>query len=149
MDINLYQRETALIASEQSGLLDEASQRLAAGERLSRLEMNGVLHALQVLSENAIGKAKHILNIQGEAVPVSAYDSFSALAACGMIRLERLDEWQAVIGLRNRIVHDYMNIDLNLIQQLVMERRYQFVTEFLMAPIVSRVEIVNMMADGK
>ena len=61
MQLDLYQIETVQIAREQSSLLDEASRRLSNGETLSRLEQNGVLHALQVLIENTIGKAKQIL----------------------------------------------------------------------------------------
>ncbi len=81
----LYQAETAQIAGEQSSLLDEARQKVQVGETLSRLEENGVLHALQMLIENAIGKAKQILKVKGEPVPVSAYDALAALVRIGVI----------------------------------------------------------------
>jgi uncharacterized protein YutE (UPF0331/DUF86 family) len=132
MRLDVYQKETALIAAEQSSLLDEAADRLLTGGVLSRLELNGVLHALQVLVENSIGKTKQLLNFSGHQVPVSAYDSFTALADNGIIGHEQLDEWRSVIGLRNRIVHDYMNIDMDLVKDLVREKHYRFVTEFLM-----------------
>ena len=70
MRLDLYQAETAYVAGEQSSLLDEVRHKLRAGEKLSRLEENGVLHALQMLIENAIGKAKQILSAKGEPVPV-------------------------------------------------------------------------------
>jgi hypothetical protein len=54
MRLDLYQAETALIAQEQTSLLDEARMTLLAGGTLSRLEQNGVLHAIQVLVENAL-----------------------------------------------------------------------------------------------
>ncbi len=132
MRLDVYQMETATIAAEQSSLLDEAADRLAAGGVLSRLELNGVLHALQVLVENSIGKSKQLLNFSGYQVPVSAYDSFTALADKGIIRHEQLDEWRSAIGLRNRIVHDYMNIDMEMVKDLVRGKRYRFVTEFLL-----------------
>lgn len=52
----------------------------------------------------------------------------------------RLDIYQAetartadaIIGLRNRIVHEYMNIDLQLIERMVLEQREQFVLDFLL-----------------
>ena len=69
MRLDLYQAETAQIASEYSSLLDEARQQLSAGGTLSRLEQNGVLHALQVLIENAIGKAKQILKAVIKSYP--------------------------------------------------------------------------------
>jgi uncharacterized protein YutE (UPF0331/DUF86 family) len=43
------------------------------------LEQSGVLHALQILIENSIGKAKHLLKQANKLVPVSAYDAFASL----------------------------------------------------------------------
>lgn len=133
MRLDLYQAETAHIAREQGALLDEARVRLLNGTALSRLEQNGVLHALQVLIENAIGKSKQILKAAGEPVPVSAYDTFAALARCKGIREDELPAWNSVIGLRNRIVHDYMNIDMAHVLEIVQTGRHEFVTAFLLA----------------
>lgn len=135
MRLDLYQAETAHIAQEQSSLLDEARSMLLAGKTPTRLEQNGILHALQILVENAIGKAKQLLKAVGEPVPVSAYDSFSALATQGRIAMSDLQAWNAIIGLRNRIVHDYMNIDMALVLELVRTEQYHFVAVFLLAPI--------------
>jgi uncharacterized protein YutE (UPF0331/DUF86 family) len=135
MRLDLYQAETARIATEQSVLLALAKQRLVDGLTLNLLEQGGVLHALQILIENAIGKAKQLLKAQDEAVPVSAYDAFAALARRGTIPLDQLPAWNAIIGLRNRIVHDYMNIDMQRVQELVAMGRYEFVTVFLLQPI--------------
>lgn len=133
MRLDLYQAETARIATEQSALPGMAEQRLAQGLLLTPLEQNGVLHALQVLIENAIGKAKQLLKGSGEVVPISAYDAFATLARQGKIDQEQLSAWNAVIGLRNRIVHDYMNIDMPKVLDLVRQGRYHFVTGFLLA----------------
>ena len=135
MRLDLYQAETAQIASEYSSLLDEARQQLSADGTLSRLEQNGVLHALQVLIENAIGKAKQILKAKGEPVPVSAYDALAALARLRVIAEADLQAWNAAIGLRNRIVHEYMNIDIERVLELVCADQHRFVTEFLLAPV--------------
>ena len=129
---DLYHLETLRIATEQTALLDEAAQRINSGPPLSALEQSGLLHALQVLIENAIGKAKQMLKAAGQPVPVSAYDAFSALSRRGEITVEQITEWNAVVGLRNRIVHDYMNVDMNRVQAWVVDGRYRFVTEFLL-----------------
>lgn len=135
MRLELYLAETARIAHEQTGLLDEARQRLLAGQTLNRLEQGGVLHALQILVENAIGKAKHTVKASGVPVPVSAYDAFSSLQQLGRIKGATIEEWNAIIGLRNRIVHDYMNVDMASVLELVREERYRMVTRFLLEPI--------------
>ena len=135
MRLDLYQSETALIAQEQSALLDEARATILAGGTLSRLEQNGVLHAIQVLVENGIGKAKQLLKAASRQVPLSAYDSFLGLAELGVVKTGDLTLWNAVIGLRNRIVHDYMDIDMHRVLDLVKNGQYRFITEFLLAPI--------------
>jgi len=138
MRLDLYHAETARIATEQSALLDVARQRLAEWSMLTQLEQNGVLHALQVLIANAIGKAKQLLIARGEAVPISAYDAFAALVRHGEIEPAQLTAWNALIGLRNRIVRDYMNIDMSKVLELVIQVRYHFVTEFLLTQPISK-----------
>lgn len=140
MRLDLYQAETALIAQEQSALLDEARATLLAGGGLSRLEQNGVLHAIQMLVENAIGKAKQLHKAADKQVPLSAYDSFLGLAELGVIKTNDLHAWNAAIGLRNRIVHDYMNIDMQRVLELVKNEQYRFITDFLLAPIAVGVK---------
>ena len=137
MRLDLYMIETARIAHEQGSLLEEARQRILAGQALNRLEQSGVLHALQVLVENAIGKAKHTVKACNAPVPVSAYDAFSSLQRLEKLGGGSIEEWNAIIGLRNRIVHDYMGIDMTVVLGLVRDRRYRLVTEFLMQPIAS------------
>lgn len=135
MRLDLYQAETERLAREQSAMLDEARLKLETGQPLSLLEQSGILHALQVLTENAIGKAKHMLKAAGEPVPVSAYDAFASLARRRAVPAEELAKWNNVIGIRNRIVHDYTNIDMNVVFDLVREAKYRFVAEFLLRPI--------------
>ena len=137
MRLDLYQSETALIAQDQAALLDEARAVLLAGGKLSRLEQNGVLHAIQVLVENGIGKSKQLLKASARQVPLSAYDSFLGLAEIGVVKTGDLTLWNAAIGLRNRIVHDYMNIDMHRVLELVKNGQYRFITEFLLAPITT------------
>ena len=135
MRLDLYQAESERIASEQMALLLEAKQRILSGAPLSRLEQGGVLHALQVLIENAIGKSKHLLKSAGEPVPESAYDVFAGLEQQGGINSQELQQWNSAIGLCNQIVHDYMNIDMRLVYELITNDRLQLIADFLRKPI--------------
>ena len=134
MRLDLYQRETARVAAEQGALLDLARAALQTGRPLTPLEDAGVLHALQVLIENAIGKAKQLLKTAGHPVPVSAHDAFAALATHHLIPQNDIPAWHAVVGLRNRIVHDYMNIDMAQVRAWVEDSRDRFVSRFLLEP---------------
>lgn len=135
MRLELYQQETERLARDLQAMLDDVSQRLHQQQALSSLEQAGVLHALQVLTENAIGKAKLKIKQRQQAVPVSAYDAFAQLHREQLIDDEAMRHWTAAIGLRNRIVHDYLNVDMSVIETLVKERRYELQVAFLLSPI--------------
>ena len=132
MRLELYQQETERLASDLQAMLDGVSQRLHQQQMLSALEQAGVLHALQVLTENAIGKAKVWIKQRQLPVPVSAYDAFAQLHREKIIDDEALRNWTAAISLRNRIVHDYLNMDMSIIESLVKERKYQLQVQFLL-----------------
>lgn len=132
MRLDLYQAETERIASEQTAVLEEARLALLSGRTLSALENNGILHALQILIENAIGKTKQWLKARGEPVPLSAYDAFSALVRTSLLDSADLPIWNALIGIRNRIVRDYMNIQMDRIHALIRQEDYRFISRFLM-----------------
>jgi uncharacterized protein YutE (UPF0331/DUF86 family) len=129
---DVYQAETVQVVAEQGALLDMARSLMAQGHGLSPLEQAGVLRALQVLIENAIGKSKHLLKAKGLPVPVSGYDAFANLVSQQQIDAADLPQWNAAVGLRNRIVHDYMNIDMEQVLALVVNKQDAFVREFLL-----------------
>jgi uncharacterized protein YutE (UPF0331/DUF86 family) len=131
MPLELYQAETARIAAEQAHLIAQAKSILQQGRELSPLEQSGVLHALQILIENAIGKAKQWLKAQQQPVPISGYDAFRTLLNINLIPATELPDWNAAIGLRNRLVHDYMNIDFRQIEALLMTDKTSFIVRFL------------------
>jgi uncharacterized protein YutE (UPF0331/DUF86 family) len=134
---DIYQAECERIANQQAAALDEAKLRLQVHAELSLLEQGGVLHAVQVLAENAIGKTKHWLKALGQPVPISAHDAFESLHLQGCISQQDLNEWRAIVGLRNRIVHDYLNVDPSFINGLVLENKHHFIADFLRQKISS------------
>ena len=135
MRLDIYLKETQQLAEVNGDVLEEVRQRLLKGEKLSRLEQSGVLHVLQVLIENAIGKAKHTLKHHKKTVPISAYDVFEMLGEHKVISVDERSQWSAIIGLRNKIVYDCMNIDPEIVLQLIKNKQHQLVIHFLMAPI--------------
>jgi hypothetical protein len=97
MRLDLYQAETARIAAEQCALLAEARAILQQGRPLTLLEQGGLLHALQILIENAIGKAKQLLKARQQPVKVSGYVAFKALVHCKLIDADDLPSWNAAV----------------------------------------------------
>ncbi len=131
MQLDIYLQETANHAARLEAMLVDAKSRLVSQGRLSPLEMGGALHAIQVLVENAIGKAKQLVKSSRGVTPVDAYAAFEDLVALGQLDADHLAAWRQAIGMRNRIVHDYLNIDEQILYELLQDNAYQFVVNFL------------------
>ena len=65
MDYDLYHEATLGIVRNQKAALQDAQALLESNGALIPLECNGLEHTLQLLVENAIGKAKHLLRQEG------------------------------------------------------------------------------------
>jgi uncharacterized protein YutE (UPF0331/DUF86 family) len=127
-----YQAETEKLARESATLLEEVRGRLDKGDVLSLLEQRGALHSIQILVENAIGKAKRRIKFLNQAVPVSGFDVFEVLAQNEVISNHDLVLWKKVIGLQNAIVHEYQEIHWESVALLLKEHKIQFVIDFLL-----------------
>lgn len=134
MKIALYQAETEKMCRLHQRILDEATQRLEVGDHFSDMEKLGIIHALQVLIENAIGKAKHLLKVKQKVIPVSAYDVFKLLQQINLISDVEKKQWDKTIGFRNTVVHEYMNVSEDIVFAIVRKQEYQFILDFLNKP---------------
>jgi len=134
MQLEMYQQETIKVAQKHEQILNEIHQKFEVKNELSSIEEQALLHSIQVITENAIGKARHWLKANNDSTTVSAYDVFEALKAIDVIGLEELNQWKKVIGLRNAIVHEYMKIDIELVLTVVKNKQYEFILQFLNRP---------------
>lgn len=80
-----------------------------------------------------IAAEQQALKAHGHPVPTSAHDAFASLVTHGLLDAAALPQWNAVIGLRNRLVHDYMNVNMAQVLALLAQRREWFVVDFLLA----------------
>lgn len=131
MQLNVYLRETANYAVRLEAMLLDAKARLVSEGMLSPLKTGGALHAIQVLVENAICKAKQLVKASTEVTPVDAYAAFAGLEMIGGVQRDDLTAWRQAIGMRNRIVHGYLNIDSHVLYALLREYAYRFIVDFL------------------
>jgi uncharacterized protein YutE (UPF0331/DUF86 family) len=96
---------------------------------LNQFEYRAAERTLQVIIEASIGIAKHLCKQLNGVAPVSAYQAFEILEGHG-VSIVKETNWKQIIGLRNALVHDYLNIDSAVIEQLVREKHYISVIEF-------------------
>lgn len=90
----------------------------------TRVERKGAERLLQELVEACIGVSKHLLKQQNKVLPSDAYAVFEKLMELQLIPSEENDEWKRVVGMRNAIVHDYLNLDEKVIRGVIANKMY-------------------------
>ncbi len=90
----------------------------------TRVERKGAERLIQTLVEACIGVSKHWLKQQNKILPVDAYSVFEKLMDLQLISTNEAQEWQRIIGMRNAIVHDYLNLDEKVIKATIVNKMY-------------------------
>lgn len=118
------QEQLAQLAEE----LQEISDILAQQGYLPTLVYRATERNLQLLVEACIGIAKHSLKAKGLVVPNDSRQAFAKLKAQGMD--SSTIDWNKVIGMRNVLVHDYLNLEQERIVQIIRGGYYLSLLEF-------------------
>jgi len=115
--------------SEHIEVLDELAQMSRAGN-LSRIERLAVERSLQVLIEACVGAAKHVCKRAGKQHLADAYGCMSK--AADIISAEVAPEdLKGAAGMRNAIVHDYLNLEWLRLKAVLNAEKYQLMFGFL------------------
>lgn len=120
----------ALILSELDGLHEILSLR-----PFSRYEYRAAERTLQILIEACIGIAKHWSKSILGVSPSDAYMAFQRLQEQGVEEVVATD-WRPIIGMRNALVHGYLNIDQSTVEFIIKARKYVQLGEFAKAGLV-------------
>jgi uncharacterized protein YutE (UPF0331/DUF86 family) len=99
---------------------------------LSRFEYRAAERSLQVLIEACIGIAKHWAKQEFKTAPVDAFGAFKLLIDHTLIDQDP-KEWRKVIAMRNALVHDYLNIDSQVVEAIIKEKVYERLVGFALA----------------
>ncbi len=94
---------------------------IVAERPLSNLEYRAAERTLQVAIEACIGIAKHWAKALAGHSPQDAYQAFEILVQRGELSADGLSGWRKIIGLRNALVHDYLNIDPEIIRSVIAQ----------------------------
>ena len=98
---------------------------------LSQLERSAAERSLQILVESAIGSAKHLNKKAGLPERLDNYQTIQQLTEELDIDPDYLPQLKGAIGMRNAIVHDYLNLDWELIQAVLDGKHYRRVADFV------------------
>ena len=117
------------VAQHLSGLseLSESIQQ----RPLTFNERSAVERNLQVLVEAAIGSSKHYLKKQNKPVPAEARANIERVYELLGITAPDINDMRGAIGMRNAIIHDYLNLDWRKIEPILKEKKYQLIADYI------------------
>jgi uncharacterized protein YutE (UPF0331/DUF86 family) len=94
----------------------------------SRMVYRSAERSLQLLTEACIGIAKRTLKAEGKQVPSDARQAFSKLKSLGLDSTSA--DWNRIIGMRNALVHDYLNIEPDRVLDVIRLKHYEVLLDF-------------------
>jgi len=109
---------------------------IAQQKTLSFVERSAVERSIQVLVETAIGCSKHLLKKREKPVPSEARASIERVYEILAITEPELNDLRGAIGMRNAIIHDYLNLDWQKLEIVLKSSKYNKVNEYI--TVVSR-----------
>lgn len=113
-------------------LLDELKEIFTQTNTLNPFEYAACERFLQILIESGIGLAKQWLKHLKKPVKSDAYSNFEELYSYKYIGSQDLSLWRSAIGLRNALVHEYLEIDRNVITELLTSMKYREILQFIL-----------------
>lgn len=106
--------------SVMRGLLDDLAEVAAAGEPQlteNRMLRHGIERIFTQLVELAAAINEHVAGARLQRVATSYRESFELAEECGLIDKQLRNDLLPLVGMRNILVHEYLEIDL---QKVVM-----------------------------
>lgn len=85
-------------------------------------KQDSIVLNVQRAGEAAIDLAMHIVSQASLGLPKSSREAFELLATEGIITTEIAKNMKAMVGFRNIAVHDYQEINLDILKHIVENR---------------------------
>lgn len=122
LDAALVRRKLARIARNLEDL--EAVEGVSLAEyRGDRFRKKGAERLLQEAIDAAVDANLHLLRVAGASTPPDYYESFLALGRAEVIPDELAERLAPAAGLRNRLVHEYDELDDEKVLEAVATAR--------------------------
>jgi len=108
--------------------LSEIETELQTNGYLTKLHYRAAERELQLLIEACIGLAKQTLKTLDKNCPNEAREVFAKLVSLGLADPEV--QWSKIVGMRNAIVHDYLNFEPQRIVDVIKTGQYKVLFKF-------------------
>lgn len=86
---------------------------------LNYTKQDSIILNIQRAAEACIDLAMHVVAERSLGIPQNSRDGFELLYKNGIISEELNRKLKAMVGFRNIAVHDYQNIDLDIVKKII------------------------------
>ena len=83
------------------------------------LKQDAIAINLQRAAEQAIDLANHVIRRRKLGLPKDSRESFDLLLKAGILSDELTSKLKGMVGFRNILVHEYQDMDLNIMKDVV------------------------------
>jgi uncharacterized protein YutE (UPF0331/DUF86 family) len=124
----LYEHELMSNATRMKRILDGLHDRR---EEFSETDTLAIQRALQILVESVIGMSRYVAEVALGIRVAKSRESLDELRRAGVLHRETHARLMKIVGFRNALVHDYLNIDDAIVEAIVRKREYGFLLDVL------------------
>jgi uncharacterized protein YutE (UPF0331/DUF86 family) len=124
----LYEHELLGNARRMKRILDGFQD---SSEPFSETDSLAIQRALQILVESIIGMSRYVAETALEIRVAKSRESLDELRRMGVLDHETHSRLIRIVGFRNILVHDYLNIDDAVVNAIVRKREYAFLLDVL------------------
>jgi len=103
---------------------------LANKRPLTFNERSATERSLQVIVETAIGCSRHYLKARNKPVPAEARATVERAYELLSIVDPDINDMRGAIGMRNAIIHDYLNLDWGKIEIILKQKKYLLIKKY-------------------
>ena len=89
-------------------------------------QQDAILLNLQRACEAAIGLAMHLVRVRRLGLPQESRDAFDLLQKAGVLDAALAGKMKTMVGFRNIAVHNYRELDLDIVRSIIEHRLDDF-----------------------
>lgn len=89
-------------------------------------KQDSIILNIQRACEAAMDLAMHAVRSHHLGIPQESREAFSLLNKAGLLSKELTDRMTSMVGFRNIAVHDYQEVNLDIVKQIVEEHLVDF-----------------------
>ena len=121
----LYEQEQQAHITKMLRILDAYQVQ----NNLTETDMLAIERGLQVLVESIIGFSRYVVDVCLGIKVSKSREAIDVLKRNEIINSEEHKKLQGMVGCRNVLVHDYLNVDEAIIQAIVMKKEYACIAD--------------------